>query len=380
MSNTVEIIGTQQVLVTETAVNVIELVAPALAAVVEVATAGPQGAAGAGVAAGGNEGDLLRRSGAGTAWTDAPTVQAIQLKTTGGNADTAGELAWNADDQTLDVAKGGGTVLQVGQEMSFLVHNDTAGTINEGTGVMYAGTYGASGQLKVAPMLANGTLPGHVFLGVMTETVTAGNDGFVTTFGKVRGINTSAFPVDSILYCDPAVPGGFVTTEPDGPNLKLPVAAVIHSGNNGTIFVRVATGQFLSDCHDVEISAPTEGDVLTWDDIQNRWEHRPSPPRSITIAGPQAGDAFTLFRTQGDATLSSVVGLVSGGSVTYELRYATNRTTAGTLATVSDTVTNTTTGDAATIQNQPMPPSSYVWVKITAVSGTVNEFNLSVAF
>lgn len=43
MSNTVEVTGTQQVLVTETAVNVIELTAPSQPAVVEVATAGPQG-------------------------------------------------------------------------------------------------------------------------------------------------------------------------------------------------------------------------------------------------------------------------------------------------------------------------------------------------
>jgi hypothetical protein len=313
-----------------------------------------------------------------------PILQSIQLLTTGGNADTAGELAWNADDQTLDIAKGGGTVLQVGQEMSFLVHNDTANTITEGTGVMYAGTYGASGQLKVAPMIANGTLPGHVFLGVMTETVTAGNDGFVTTFGKVRGINTSAYPEDSILYCDPVNPGGFVTVEPDGPNLKLPVAAVIHSGNNGTIFVRAASGQFIKDCHDVETSDAHDGDVLTWVDAMNRWEHKPpvngSAPRSITIAGPIAGDSFTLFRTSRETTLASVVGLVSGGSVTYELRYASDRTTAGTLATVSDTVTNTTTGDTATLQNQPIPAARWVWVDITAVSGTVDEFNLSVAF
>jgi hypothetical protein len=71
--------------------------------------------------------------------------------------------------------------------------------------------------------------------------------------------------------------------------------------------------------------------------------------------------------------------LVSGGSVTYELRYASDRTTAGTLATVSDTVT-TTTGDTATVQNQPIPAARWVWVEITAVSGTVDEFNLSVAF
>lgn len=52
MSNTVEIIGTQQVLVTETAVNVIELTAPAQASVVEVSTAGPAGPPGANGAAG----------------------------------------------------------------------------------------------------------------------------------------------------------------------------------------------------------------------------------------------------------------------------------------------------------------------------------------
>lgn len=317
-------------------------------------------------------------------WNRNPTLQSIQLLTTGGNADTAGELAWNEDEQTLDIAKGGGTVLQVGQETAFLVYNDSASTITEGTGVMYAGTNGASGQLQVVPMVANGTLPGHVFLGVMTETVAPGESGFVTTFGKVRGINTSAYPEDSILYCNPAVPGGFVTVEPDAPNLKLPVAVVIHSGNNGVIFVRVATGQFLKDCHDVVVSGADDGDVLTWVDAANRWEHKPpvngTAPRSVTIAGPQAGDSFTLFRTSRETTVSSVVGLVSGGSVTYELRYAADRTTAGTLATVSDTVTNTTTGDAATVQNQPIPSGRWVWVDITGVTGTVDEFSLSVAF
>jgi hypothetical protein len=313
-----------------------------------------------------------------------PTLQSIQLLTTGGNADNAGELAWNEDEQTLDVAKGGGTVLQVGQEMSFLVHNNTANTIANGAAVMYVGTNGNSGRLQVAPMIANGTLPGHVFLGVMTEEVPAGGDGFVTTFGKVRGINTSAYPEDSILYCDPANPGGYVTAEPDGPNLKLSVAAVISSANNGTIFVRAATGQFLKDCHDVVTSDAHDGDVLTWIDPMNRWEHRPpvngSAPRSVTIAGPQVNDSFTLFRTSRETTISSVVGLVSGGSVTYELRYAADRTTAGTLATVSDTVTNTTTGDAATVQNQPIPADRWVWLKITGVTGTVAEFSLSVAF
>lgn len=102
--------------------------------------------------------------------------------------------------------------------------------------------------------------------------------------------------------------------------------------------------------------------------------------RSITIASPQTGDNFTLFRTTRQTIITSAVGIVSGGSVTYALRYAEDRSTAGTLATVSDTVTNTTTGDAATVQNQPIAANRYVWVEITSVTGLVNEFNLSVSF
>lgn len=102
--------------------------------------------------------------------------------------------------------------------------------------------------------------------------------------------------------------------------------------------------------------------------------------RSITIVEPQVNDAFTLFRTTGTTVINSVIALVSNGSVTYELRYSSNRSDAGTLATAPDTVTNTTTGDGATVQNQPIPANYYVWVVITAISGAVNEFNLSVAF
>lgn len=108
----------------------------------------------------------------------------------------------------------------------------------------------------------------------------------------------------------------------------------------------------------------------------------PAGPKSITIAEPLSGDEFTLFHTQVAITLTEVRAVVRGTnpSVSYELYYAADRTAAGTLATVSDTVTNTTTGDTATVQNQPIPAGRYVWIEITAVTGTVSEFNLSVAF
>lgn len=108
----------------------------------------------------------------------------------------------------------------------------------------------------------------------------------------------------------------------------------------------------------------------------------PGFPRSITIAQPVANDSFTLFRAFQDTVLGRVRALVVGTApgVTYELRYAADRTAAGTLAIVPTEAVVTTSGSLATIQNMPIPSGHYLWLNISAVSGVVNEFNLSIDF
>jgi hypothetical protein len=318
-------------------------------------------------------------------WNRNPTLQSIQLLTSDDVTPGPDQLAWDTDYQTVDLGLPGGVTVHLGSETIILCRNDSNSVaIPKGTAVRFAGSIGNSGRLKVAPMVADGTLPGYVFFGVTDQAIAGGADGYVTVFGKIRGIDTSAYQDGDILWCSPTTPGAFTTTEPTAPNLKLPVAAVVHATNNGTLFVRWTTGNRLKDLHDVEANGSNEeGYTLAWNDSLNRWESKApanGAPRSITIAGPLVGDSFTLFRTSRETTITSAVALVSGGSVTYELRYAADRTTAGTLATISDVVTNTTTGDSATVQNQPIPADRYVWIEITAVSGTVSEFNLSVAF
>lgn len=365
MSNTVEVTGTQQVLVTETAVNVIELQVPAAPATVEVVTAGPQGPA---ISA------------------DTP-FDKLTFNTSAGASVSAGQLAWNATEGTLDVGTPGITY-QLGQELAFRCKNVSADPISDGEAVMFMGADSSTGHLEIAHMVANGTVPGYVFFGVATEPIAIGALGYVTTLGKVRGIDTSAFPEDSLLWLDPAIPGGFTTVEPAAPNLKIAAAAVIKShATNGIIFVRAETGRNIAQCHDVEIGNGAEDQqYLGWDETHQHWMPITVPnaaPRSITIAGPQIGDTFTLFRTDRATTISAVTALVQGSSnpsVTYELRYAADRSAAGTLVTNASTVTSITTGTSATVVNQPIATGSYVWVKVTAVSGAVNELNVSVAF
>ena len=202
-----------------------------------------------------------------------PDLEAITFDQAAALGVGPGQIAWNADEQTLDLGKGGGVVLQVGSEQLMLCRNSTASQISNGTAVRFAGTLGNSGRLLVAPMIADGSLPGYVFFGVTTQAIAPGVDGFVTTFGKVRQVDTRPFEEGDVLWCDPVVPGGFTRTEPQAPNLKLPVAAVISKATNGIIIVRVDTGRRLQDLHDVEANgSKADQDVLAWNAAAGRWE------------------------------------------------------------------------------------------------------------
>jgi hypothetical protein len=253
------------------------VVTPPVAVQLTISTPGPAGPPGAGVPIGGAAKDLLiKATGTNydTAWTAQPEVDALQFDLTAAVDPVAdGQLAWNADEGTLELGKGG-VSNYIGQETMVLCRNNSnTVAIPKGTAVRFAGTLGASGRLKVAPMVADGTLPGYVFFGVTDQAIPGASDGYVTVFGKIRGINTSAYVDGDILWCDPATPGGFTKIEPQAPNLKLAVAAVINAGNNGTIFVRWSTGSRLQDLHDVEANgSKQDGDVLAWNATAGRWE------------------------------------------------------------------------------------------------------------
>lgn len=243
-----------------------------------------------------------------TAWNDLlytelgqrPDFEAVAFDLASGVGVTQGQLAWNDDERTLDLGKGGGVTLQIGAEQLSLCRNSTGATIANGTAVMFAGTLGNSGRLLVAPMVADGTYPGYVFFGITTESIAPGADGFVATFGKIRQVNTLAFEEGDVLWCDPATPGGLTRVEPQAPNLKLPVAAVISKATNGIIFVRVDTGRRLQDLHDVEANgSKSDGDVLTYVAASNRWEAKPST--AVDGSLPTGGDPGNILIKQTNA-------------------------------------------------------------------------------
>ena len=156
----------------------------------------------------------------------------VGFNTTNIVAPSTAQLAWNQDERTLDLGLNGVT-LQLGQEQLMYVRNGDGTTITNKTLCMAVGTIGNSGRIVVSKYdLSNPNL----LVGMATEDILSGADGYVTVFGKVRAVDTSMWVDGQILYA--AANGGLTATEPTT-GIKQPVAFVVHAHTSGALFVRM---------------------------------------------------------------------------------------------------------------------------------------------
>jgi hypothetical protein len=195
------------------------------------------------------------------------------LDTTATPTPQTGMMFWDQDTQTPDIQLDSQLAGRVFQDEFWYVKNQTGSQINKGTVVRAVGTLGASSRILVAPMVADGSVPAKFILGIAAENIPDGADGSVMRAGKIRQINTSMFSAGDILYANPATPGGLIATLPQAPNLKLAVAFVVHAANNGVLAVRVEVGSDLYEDHRVQVSSPTDGQLLRYDNADQRWEN-----------------------------------------------------------------------------------------------------------
>ncbi len=211
----------------------------------------------------------------------------LQFDTTPTGSGGVGVLRWNTDDGTLDLGlKGGNVTLQIGQETVYEVRNQTGNTILNGTSVYANGVTSGSSRITAAPFIADGTIREVRYLGLATEDISNGINGFVTYFGYVRGLDTrgnyqssiavgnETWAVGDILYAHPTVAGKLTNVRPQH---DIIVAIIINRHqNNGVLFVRPSSFGHLDDLHDVSISNETHGDLIQYNSSTGLWENKKS--------------------------------------------------------------------------------------------------------
>ena len=237
-----------------------------------------------------------------------------------------GMLTWNTDESTLDIGLDDEVILQTGQEMVYYVKNQTGSTINNGQVVQFSGSLGNSGRLLIALARADTTSEAKYIMGVATEEIANGADGFVTAFGKIRGIDTDGsvcsetWDDGDILYLSATTAGCLTVTPPSEPSLRIPIAAVVHAADNGTLFVRPTFYPRLDDLHDVTTDGATNGQVLVYNSSTGVWEPgSASGGSSLWSEGATSGEIYYNSGNVGIGTTDPRELLdIDGGSIRLE--------------------------------------------------------------
>lgn len=223
----------------------------------------------------------------------------------------AGRLKWNNTDGTLDLGlKGGNVTLQIGQENVLIVKNDEATTLIDGEVVYVSGANGAN--LLVKRALADSDITSASTIGIVTEQIVVNGTGYITTFGQVRGLNTSAFIEGDILYLSPTTPGQITKVKPTAPDHMVVVGyCTKKSAGNGEIFVKVDNGYEIDELHDVLITNPVlAGGLLIYDATVGVWKNaRLTAGTNVTITN---ADGSITIAVAGAAPTGSAGGVLSG--------------------------------------------------------------------
>jgi len=199
-----------------------------------------------------------------------------------------GTVAWDGGT-TLGIQMTANVLQQVGETQYYYIKASAA--IAKGELVMFDGSVGASGVLKGKP--STGVTNGQLIMGVAAEAIANNGFGLVSSFGLVRGFNTTGTPYGEvwadgdILYYNPSYVGGLTKNLPAAPTPHVVVAAVVNasSAGAGSVFVRVQAEPLISQLSDVYAPTPANNDVLLYDGVQLRWENVPASTIIASVGG-----------------------------------------------------------------------------------------------
>ena len=138
--------------------------------------------------------------------------------------------------------------------------------------------------------------------------------------GKIRQVNTQAYSEGAVLYADVDTLGGLTQTEPGNGFLKLPIAFVVHSASNGVLAVRVTSGAYMRDLHDVEVTSPATNASLYYNTAQGIWRDTTgavlTSDTSVFARDFQiSGTANYLAKFTGSNAVGNSVAYETGGEI-----------------------------------------------------------------
>ena len=182
-----------------------------------------------------------------------------------------GEVEYNDTQGSLiQGLKGGNVTNVIGQQLHQRVNNRTGATLSKGTAVYLSGSQG--NRITVAKALGVTDAFSANTFGIVAESISNNQSGYVITEGLITNINTSALTEDSAVYLSPTVAGGLTSTKPQAPQHTVYIGVCVKSNaGSGELFVKIRNGQELDELHDVRITSPVDKASLYYKSSEGLW-------------------------------------------------------------------------------------------------------------
>jgi hypothetical protein len=229
----------------------------------------------------------------------------------GATADDEGEVVWNNTDKTLDLKVNGAT-LQMGQEFHVRVHNNSGAQLGNGKVIAVSGV--SNNRPSAALADASVRQSARSVLGLATEDIADGSEGFVTAKGLVRGVNTSSWIVGTPLFLDGSTAGDLKPYASPAPPLAVVFIGIVvaQHATAGAIYVDLVNQPLLTELVDVDVNSPATGEILVYNASTQTFENK-VPNSTIHFSLP-----FYESKPDRGSELQMLGGMesvISGGSV-----------------------------------------------------------------
>jgi len=283
-------------------------------------------------------------------------TQYVQFDTTYvPNGEPVGSMYWNDQEGTVDVQlKGGSLNLQVGQENVIRVVNKTNSNLlktnYDVVRIRKVSEGGAQGQRLAIKLAQADSEPNSTdVIGLVAENINNNQEGFITTFGEVKDINTTGslqgetWTDGDILYVSPTTAGRLTNVKPSAPNHLIIVGYVVYAHNNqGKIFINLHTSYELEELHNVKIDSVGNGEILQYKTSSGLWENQTLAeakivtPIEVTVSTatgtvakvgtttngnyiPAKGDLLLVNFTNGNSAVSPTLNIDGSGAKNIRL-------------------------------------------------------------
>lgn len=226
-----------------------------------------------------------------------PTTRTITINGTA--QDLSADRTWSVGDMltsTYDTDVDG--VVDSAERIQIVVRNSTGSTLTKGQIVYLSGATGNRPNALLAKADTEAT--SSKTIGMVTADIPNNTDGQIAVNGTLHDIDTSAFTAGDSLWLSATTAGGYVAnTPPAEPNHAVFIGYVarVHP-TLGRIVLAIQNGYELDELHGVQITTPSNGQVLSYESSSGLWKNAtPSTPVSRSFLAINQNATVALSTT-----------------------------------------------------------------------------------